>query len=420
MKNIALNIFHISKQHISKLLLLAISIMSLLTIRRMTMEFNRLILADIGAVDLEQRYREVLAWFSGETVYGEINTAVYPPASYTMLYPSVGYESFPFVRWLWAASTIIALIALIYLLFRETKANTWLEKSFIALMVLSMYATGQTIGNGQLTIHVLLLIVAGIVWMDRVTIPISFLMTLALIKPTLSLPFYWRTLFPKKRYLLILLIGFEYFVLATVATSFQDGNLLSLHSDWLSRGIAGAEWGSSGGGSIMQTTNALSIGTGYGNVHDWLGAIGLSKLNMPVSLFILFGFGYWSYKYRVVDTWLWLGVAAIVSRLWTYHLVYDDLLILLPMITLFKMTKLKSIGWVKQLISGSIFTIALVAALIPATLRLRPMWSHVFTMSQTFTCLLMLLFLLYLAWWYKNMNNVNNTDTNSVISIKRN
>ena len=191
MKTRALNIFNLSKQHISKLLLLAISIMSLLTIRRMTMEFNRLIWADIGAIDLHQRYREVLAWFSGELVYGEINTAVYPPASYTMLYPFVGYDSFPFVRWLWAASTIVALVSLIYLLFRETKANTWLERSFIALMVLSMYATGQTIGNGQLTIHVLLLLVAGVVWMRRATISTSVLMTLALIKPTLSLPFYW-------------------------------------------------------------------------------------------------------------------------------------------------------------------------------------------------------------------------------------
>ena len=215
---------------------------------------------------------------------------------------------------------------------------------------------------------------------------------------------------PRNRYLLILLIGFEYFALAAVATSFQDGNLLSLHSDWLSRGMAGAEWGSSGGGSVMQITNVLSIGTGYGNVHDWLGAMGLSELNMPVSLLILFGFGYWSYQYRVVDTWLWLGVAAIVSRLWTYHLVYDDLLILLPMITLFKMTKLKSIGWVKQLISGGIFTIALVAAFIPASLRLRPMWSHVFTMGQTFTWLLMLCFLLYLAWWCKKQNVITNTD----------
>ena len=90
MKNIALNIFHISKQRISKLLLLAI--MSLLTIRRMTVEFNRLILInnEFGAIDLKQRYHEVLAWFSGETVYGEIHTAVYPPASYTMLWPFLG------------------------------------------------------------------------------------------------------------------------------------------------------------------------------------------------------------------------------------------------------------------------------------------------------------------------------------------
>ncbi len=408
MKNIALNIFHISKQRISKLLLLAI--MSLLTIRRMTVEFNRLILInnEFGAIDLKQRYYEVLAWFSGETVYGEIHTAVYPPASYTMLWPFLGYESFSLVRWLWAASTIIALVALIYLLLRESRAKGWLESSVIALMVLSMYGAGETFGYGQLTIHVLVLLVASVVWIPRATIPTSILMTLALIKPTLSLPFYWRTLFPRNRYFLILLIGLEYFALAAIATNFQDGNLLSLHSDWLSSGMAGAEWGSSGGGSVTQGTAGSSFATGYGNIHDWLGLMGLNHLNMPVSLAILFVFGYWSYQYRMVDTWLWLGVAAIISRLWTYHLVYDDLLILLPMITLFRITKLKSIDWVRQLISGGIFTIALIAALIPASLRLRPMWNYIFIMGQTFTWLLMLFFLLYLAWWCKKQNVINN------------
>ncbi|MDJ0706496.1 MAG: glycosyltransferase family 87 protein [Leptolyngbyaceae cyanobacterium MO_188.B28] len=413
MKGRALTLSQLSKQHASKVLLLSISFMSLLTIRRMVMEFNRLIWVSVemGAIDLNQRYREVLTWFSGETVYGEVHTAVYPPASYVILWPFLGHGSFSLARWLWAISTVIALVVLICLLLKESNAYGWLERSFIALMVLSIYATSQTIGVGQLTIHVMVLLVAGLVCRRYSTLLTSVLMTLALIKPTLSLPFCWRTVFGSNRYRLILLIGLEYFFLAAIATCFQDGDLISLHADWLASGISGAEWGSSGGGGNKGGNGfGFGIGTGYGNVHDWLGAAGLSHLNMPASLVILFGLGYWTYRYRTIDSWLLIGVTSIVARLWTYHLVYDDLLILLPMITLFRMMKLPSIGWFHQQMCGWILAISLTAALIPASFRLRPPpWNYLFTGGQTVVWLMMLLFLVYLTGWCKQRQILTDT-----------
>lgn len=410
MKDLALKISQLSTRHAPKGVILAIIVMSLLTLRRMGLEFNRLLWSnsELGAIDLHQRYREVLTWFSGETVYGAVHTAVYPPASYTMLWPLLGSGSFSFVRGLWAFSTLGALVALIYLVIREIQARGWLEYSFIALMVLSIYATGQTIGNGQLTLHVMLVLVAGGVCLRRATLPASVLMTVALIKPTLSLPFFWQTLWAANRVRLILLIGVQYFVLAAIAAHFQSGNLISLHADWLTTAAAGAAWGSSGGGGDTgDRATGLGVGVGYGNVHDWLGAIGWGHLNTPVSLAILFGLGYWTYHYRAVDMWIGLGVTAIVARLWTYHLVYDDLLILLPMITLFRLAKQSSMGWVRQQISGGLLAISLMAALVPASVRLRPPpWNGLFTGGQTVIWLLMLFFLVYLAEWYRRQNFV--------------
>jgi hypothetical protein len=40
-----------------------------------------------------------------------------------------------------------------------------------------------------------------------------------------------------------------------------------------------------------------------------------------------------------VILWLLLGVTALVARFWTYHRWYDDLLILLPMIALFRIAQ---------------------------------------------------------------------------------
>ena len=48
------------------------------------------------------------------------------------------------------------------LVLRESKAITPLERVFVALMPLSMYATGATIGNGQLIIHLLPALLFGL------------------------------------------------------------------------------------------------------------------------------------------------------------------------------------------------------------------------------------------------------------------
>ena len=46
--------------------------------------------------------------------------------------------------------------------------------------------------------------------------------------------------------------------------------------------------------------------------------------------------GVWLYRHRRVDLWLQLGVIAVVARLWAYHRLYDDVLVVLALVALFR------------------------------------------------------------------------------------
>ena len=98
-------------------------------------------------------------------------------------------------------TTVAALSWLVRWSLRESKAITPLERVFVALMPLSMYATGATIGNGQLIIHLLPALLFGLLLLHsrpsgwRTDLLAAFLILLTLVKPTVSVPFFWIVLF---------------------------------------------------------------------------------------------------------------------------------------------------------------------------------------------------------------------------------
>lgn len=380
------------------------------TVRIFRNELQRLLTDSRGkfsAIDLKQRYQEVQAWFSGEPVYGQIHTAVYPPASYLQLSGFLNYPSFTVVRWIWAITTIFCLAALIYLLIKHSLVKNNLERICIAFVVVSMYSTGETIGNGQLTIHILAALTGGITLLHQCQgcwkkeLLSSFLLVFALIKPTLAFPFLWIVLLVSSSLRPILMIVIGYGAIATIATWFQEGNLFSLHWQWLQQGMAGSSWGSSGGGGDV-TTNTIGSISGYGNVHNWLGALGLSEWNLVATLAMLLLLGVWVYFYRSVDIWILLGVTALVTRLCTYHLVYDDLLVIFPMIALIRALKNHSILMSQKLISAGLLFITVFASILRSTLRIQPFPIGVlFKVGQTSIWVMLLVFLVYLAWCLK-------------------
>jgi len=370
--------------HRETLLRFAIALMVIAALLRLRNEFYRLLWDQgrTGAIDLKTLHKLVHQWFAGFPVYGEMRSG-YPPATYPILWPFLGWLAVTPARWLWAVTTVMALGCFAYLLVRESKADARLEQAFIVLLLLSMYATSTTIGNGQLIVHMLPALVAGLLlfhrrpcgWREDLLGAVLVLVTL--VKPTISVPFFWIVLFVPGRLRPTLFLVLGYVALTVFAAGFQEAGVLSLLQDWLARG---SEW---------------AVVGGYANLHSWLAALGLDEWILPSSLLALVALGLWTHRHRHGDLWLLLGVAALVARFWTYHRLYDDLLILLPMIALFRIAKRGSSASGGDVGAGVLLAVAWAAALAPASpLNSPTTLGLLFRAGQTIIWITMLIFLL--------------------------
>lgn len=388
--------------HRTTILRVAVISMALFAVPWLVLNFVKLLLAQgpWGAVDLGLRYNEVQLWFAGNSVYSEHSNAmhaVYPPASYAMLWPLMGWLEFPHARIVAALALAIAAGWLAIVLIKESGAETRLESAFIALLLLSMYATGFSIGHGQLTIYTIWGLVVGLTlmsfgqrrWQDDLMVALFIL--IALVKPTLAIPFFWLVLFRPGTPRPALLVIAGYLSLTVIAVAFQKFDFIGLIQTWVVQGVEGAAREAAGGA--------------YGNIHSWLAALGLKQWNMPASVVLLLLLGYWTYRYRQADLWLLLGVTAIVARLWVYHRSYDDVLVLLPMITLFRIAKYDSSKHGYDLLAGVILTFSVLAMFVPALMLVVPGWKSVLKNSQSLLPLTMLAFLLFWGWRQKNSSS---------------
>jgi hypothetical protein len=218
--------------------------------------------------------------------------------------------------------------ALTLVLVRASGATTRLERGLIALMLLSMNATGVTVGNGQVILHVLPPLLTGVLIVRAVRTARSHwlgsgLMLLALVKPSIAAPFLWPALFGSSRVRLapLLTIGVGYLGLTVLASSYQPVGLMGVLSTLGSRG------------------SVFTGGWSYANVTAALTDLGLIQWSLPTSALVFAALGVWVYFNRRADEWILLGVCALVVRLGIYHLVYDDVLIVVPMLALFRVAK---------------------------------------------------------------------------------
>ena len=309
-----------------------------------------------GAIDLGQRYGETQAWFQGEPVYGSIGTAVYPPATYAILALPLYAMPWPAVKALWFAASVAATAGLSTLLLRQSMAVSWHERAFIAVMPFAIYATGAALGNGQLVLFVLPCVIAALLMLTGPALPRrelvigSLLMTVSLMQPTIAAPFFWIVMFKSPRMRAATIVVVWYLALTAVALYFQmsvsprisgEADPLGVISAWTGRAQAGSSFGSTSGG--------------YGTVHNLLAELGIPRWNWPVSLALLLLVGAWIFRHRRADIWLLIGVTAVVARIWTYHRWYDDLLLILPLVTLFRLARMPATGARARTIASALF-----------------------------------------------------------------
>jgi hypothetical protein len=373
---------HYWRLHYHRLLSIAIAVMAPIAVARYVYEVWRLLFAPSpqGPIDLRALHRVVHAWFANEPVYQSLPGAVHPPPTYVMLWPFLGWLSFPAARWIWGATMVAALSWLAHLVVRESFMRTRLEQTFAALSLVACYAAAITVGNGQIILHILPVLLSAVLllkrgqpgWRRDVLASSLFVATLA--KPSISAPFGWIVLFVPGSVRPFLLVSLAYVGLTAWAASYQDESLVGLFHGW------------------MERSSSVAVSGGHGNIHFWLGTLGMERLLFPASFLSLAVVGVWTYRHRRGDVWHLLGVAAIVARLWTYHRMYDDLLILFPMIALARTAKNGPQADRSDVVAGLLLAMSWVWMLAPGTLTLVP-WGWPFTLVQALIWVAMLVFL---------------------------
>ncbi len=379
----------------SKIMGGAIVVMFFIALVWLGYEFWRLVLGSApiwpssprGAIDLNLHQNGVQRWFAGSPIYHESSNANYPPASYVILWPFFGWLGFTAARWLWAITAVAALYWLIRLILRGSGAKTPLERLFVTLIPLSMYGTGAAIGNGQFIVHLLPLLIAGIFLLQQkqegwgTDLLIGTLLLGALVKPNITVPFLWIVLFVPNRLRPALLVSIGYGVSTLLAASFQEAGLLSLLHDWVKQ----------------VTALMLRLEGGHTNLHSWLIYVGLRDWNLGASGAVLGLLGLWTYRNREKDIWLLLGVTSIIARLWTYHLWFDDSLMILPMITLFRIAKQGILASTdrRDVFAGILLFTMILANLAPGgRYLLPPPWKNYYITGQVLVWITTLAFLI--------------------------
>jgi hypothetical protein len=127
-------------------------------------------------------------------------------------------------------------------------------------------------------------------------------------------------------------------------------------------------------------------------------ALGLEGWVSLGSIMLMVCLGVWVYINRHADMWILLGVSGIIVRLWTYHRMYDDVLIFLPMIALYRIIRqahrVNSDVWIGSIL----FMCGWIGLEIPGTLgRMSFPWNLPYYIGQTMIWLAMLVFLVIYA-----------------------
>lgn len=294
---------------------------------RLALEIDRLLFVPQGPVDLLIYHGVMRDWFAGNPIYEGLRGAVHPPGTYLILWPLIGWGPMRIARWVYAVQTAVVIALFARLLLREARPGSGSDRGLIAVLVVACYPAAITIGNGQITFHVLLATLAAVLIQLREApgarrdAALTALFLFALVKPHLTLPFFWVIAF-SRGWLRPAILAIVAYLAATAVSIALHGTGLegvrALLEAWFVKGRAGA------------------VMAGYGNLHIWLEQLGLRSWIFPASGLAFALHGLWSWRHRTADLWIRIGVAAIVARVWAYHRVYDDLLLVLPLIALYR------------------------------------------------------------------------------------
>ena len=123
------------------LLWVGAALLGLVALQRLVDGLAQLVWSQTPPVDLAIRWRETQRWFAGLPVYSD-QFAVYPPGSYPLLWPALGWVDLAQARWIWAVTSLAALGWLSCIAVGESGAQSGSMRVIIALLPFAIYASG--------------------------------------------------------------------------------------------------------------------------------------------------------------------------------------------------------------------------------------------------------------------------------------
>lgn len=305
------------------LLWAACAVMAAMAAMMLTYQVRWLLLRSDTPIDLGYYINWNRHFFERPDFYARPERPEYPPASLLLLWPLTAWPV-PVTRAVWLGLDGVGLAVLCLFAVRATEARG-LAVLFVALIPLSMTPTGTAIGNGQLTLLVLPAVFAA--WALARTRPptlgrdlsIAALLLWSLVKPSLAIPFMSLVLLAARGGLRPLMIaGLAYAACTTVAARFQSPDVVGLVE------------------ASVRNGTAIAATARDGNVQFALRLAGLERWMLGATAVLWVAHGAWTWRHKARDPWLLLAVTALVARIWTYHRIYDSVLVVCADIALFR------------------------------------------------------------------------------------
>lgn len=342
-----------------------------------------------GAIDFDILRDMVRAWFAGAPVYtgstARLNT--HPPASMLLLWPFYGFPVRSLAIAVWTTATVASLAALASLGVRASGAEQRDPRLFVALIPFATYPAGAIIGNGQSTLIALTAMLAGLLLARRPAPRLlhdaaaALLMLVALIKPSVTVPFFWVAVLAAPRLRVPFAAIAAYGAATIVAGSVRDASLPVLFAQFL------------------ELAARLSTRAGESNLHTLFASAGLQRYIGLASLGVLLAHGAWVWCHRRVDAWLLIGVTGLVARFWTYHRWYDDLLVVPALFACCRVANRRDVTRAERASALVSLAVALAGLVAPGGLYVLPAsWVEPWKAAQVTTWLATAVVLAIVAW----------------------
>jgi hypothetical protein len=241
--------------------------------------------------------------------------AVYPPSADLLLSWTIGLLPDEGVHLVWLLVNLALLVGLALLMCRRelaVPAQTLLALSAVMALLLLWSPTQETVHTGQFSILVSVCVLLAVRWLDEHEIAAGAALSLALIKPSLALPF-----------LLLPLIRGRWRCLGVIVVS-------HLSATCLQAAVFGCTpW------ELMRQWAAVAayFTQGQFTLQEVLAALHVEDTPAGAALVAAFALAVtgWCWTNRGAPDELLVDLLCFVSVLWTYHGLYDFVILFVPL-----------------------------------------------------------------------------------------